>query len=137
MFALREVSSFHYNYPHNFSRLREERTAGVSSFHYDYRKYFALTCCRVENKSKTKVARFRRKNFPSMSASMKVYANGISLEHVRARALAESGIFLRYWFIYKAVAWNLVCRKVIKKLDSHRSLWLSWNVQRYMRQYET
>lgn len=49
-----------------------------------------------------------------------------------ARALAKSGIFLRHWFIYEAVGWNLVCRKVIKKLDSHRSLWASWDVWRYM-----
>jgi len=34
------VSSFHYNYPRNFPRLREEYTTRVSSFHYDYRKYF-------------------------------------------------------------------------------------------------
>jgi len=57
-----------------------------------------------------------------------VYANGISLEHTYARALAESGIFLQQWFIYEAVGSNLVCRKVIKKLDSHRSLWASWDV---------
>jgi len=125
----REVSSFHYIYPRNLLQLREEHTARVSSFHYDYRKYFAFVCCRDENKSKTKIARFRRKNFSSTpSASMKVYANGISLEHTYARALAESGIFLQQWFIYEAVGSNLVCRKVIKKLDSHRSLWASWDM---------
>lgn len=87
------MSSFHYDYPRNFPRLREERTTRVSSFHYDYRKYFALACCRGENKSKTKVARFRRKNFSGTDASMKVYANGISLEHTYVRALSQNPVF--------------------------------------------
>lgn len=88
--------------------------------------------------SRVKVKRRSRdselgKNFPS--ASMKVYANGISSTRThrhahtstrtRARLVSRSSVFLSVSDLFTRRSAETSCRKVIKKLDSHRSLWAS------------